>query len=39
LAAGFRQDVDQMRLDVEEAEFEHRKQADRPSADDRDVGG
>ena len=39
LAARFRQNVDQMRLDVEQAEFEHGEQADRPGADDRDVGG
>src|ERR1700677_3361378 len=38
LAARFRQDVDEVRLDVEQTEFEHRKQADGPGADDRDVG-
>ena len=38
LAAELRQDVDQMALDVEEAEFEDREQPDRPGADDRDVG-
>ena len=37
LAARLRQDVDEMRFDVEQAEFEHRKQADWPGADDRDV--
>ena len=34
LPAGLVEDVDDVRLDVEEAELEHRKQADRPGADD-----
>ena len=38
LAAGARQDVDEMGADVEQAQFEHRKQARRPRADDDDVG-
>ena len=33
------QNVDQMRLDVEQSELEHREQPRRPGADDRDVGG
>ena len=39
LAAGLRQDVDQMALDVEQPQLEHREEADRPGADDRDVSG
>src|SRR5271156_5536782 len=38
LATRLRQNVDKMRLDVEQAEFEHPKQADWPGADDCDVG-
>jgi hypothetical protein len=38
LAAGLRQDVDQMALDVEETQLEHREKAGRPRADDDDVG-
>ena len=38
LAAGLRQDVDQVALDVEQPEFEHGEQARRPGADDDDVG-
>ncbi len=38
LPADLVEDVDQMRLDVEQAELEHREQADRPRADDHDVG-
>ena len=38
LAADLRQNVDDMRLHVEQAEFEHGEQADRPGADDGDVG-
>jgi hypothetical protein len=37
LAAGLVEDVDDVRLDVEEAELEYRKQADRPGADDHGV--
>ena len=35
LAAGARQNVDEMAPDVEQAEFEHGEQADRAGADDR----
>ena len=38
LAADLGQNVDQMGLDVEQAQFEHREQADRPGADDDRVG-
>ena len=38
LAADLVEDVDQMRLDVEQAELEHREQADRPRANDHNVG-
>ena len=38
LPAGPVEDVDQMRLDVEQAELEHREQADRACADDQHVG-
>ena len=38
LAARLRQDVDQVGPDVEQAQFEDGEQADRPGADDRDVG-
>ena len=38
LAARLVEDVDDRRLDVEEAEFEDREKADRPGADDDDVG-
>ena len=38
LPADFRQDVDEMGLDVEEAELEHREQPDRARADDHDIG-
>ena len=38
LAADLVEDVDQVRLDVEQAELEHREQADRPRADDQNVG-
>ena len=38
LPAGLLQDVDDVRLDVEQAELEHRKQADGPGADDHGVG-
>src|SRR4028118_1121058 len=37
LAADLRQDVDQVRLDVEEAELEHGEEADRPRPHDDDV--
>ena len=39
LAADLGQNVDQMRLDVEQSELEDREQPRRPGADDRDVGG
>jgi len=35
---GLVEDVNQMRLDVEQAELEHREQADRPRANDQNVG-
>ena len=38
LAADLVEDVDQVRLDIEQAELEHREQADRPRADDQNVG-
>ena len=38
LAADLVEDVDQVRLDVEQAELEHREQADGPRADDQHVG-
>ena len=38
LAADLVEDVDHMRLDVDEAEFEHREQTDRPGADDQGIG-
>ena len=38
LAAGLRQDVDEMRPDIEEAELEHGEKADRPGANDQYVG-
>ena len=38
LAAGARQNVDEMRADVEQAQFEHGEQAGRAGADDDDVG-
>ena len=38
LAADLVEDVDQVRLHVEQAELEHREQADRPGADDERVG-
>jgi len=38
LAADLVEDVDQVRLDVEQAELEHREQPDRPRADDDNVG-
>ena len=38
LAARLAEDVDQMRLDVEQAEFEHGEEADRPHPDDHRVG-
>ena len=37
LSAGARQDVDQMRADVEQPQFEHREQPGRTGADDDDV--
>src|SRR5947209_9360699 len=38
LPAGFRQDVDEMRPNVEETKFEDREKADRPGANDQYVG-
>ena len=38
LAANLVEDVDHVRLDVDEAEFEHREQTDRPGADDQGIG-
>ena len=38
LAADLVEDVDQMRLHVEQAELEHREEADRPGADNENVG-
>ena len=38
LAAGFVEDVDDVRLDVDEAQLEHGKQSDRAGADDHCVG-
>ena len=38
LAAGARQNVDQMRLDVEQAELEHREKTGRAGADNDDIG-
>ena len=38
LAADLVENVDEMRLHIEQAEFEHREQANRPRADDHNVG-
>src|SRR5262249_12878229 len=38
LSADLVEDVDKVRLDVEQAKFEYREQADRARADDEDVG-
>jgi hypothetical protein len=38
LPAHLVEDIDQMRLDIEQAELEYREQADRPGADDQNIG-
>src|SRR5205807_1271580 len=38
LAAGLVEDVDKVRLDVEQAKLEHGEQADRPRADNQHIG-